>query len=79
MMKEEVKARLHKRQHQREVHLYRGTLLIRKFTPLGRYRRPMPRVEGGWAISYGRGTPVKQLIQKTFNSNHVLRYLEGKM
>ena len=27
--------------------LYRGTLLIRKRTPLGPYRRPMPRVVGG--------------------------------
>ena len=30
----------------------RGTSLIRKRTPLGPYRRPMPRVLGG---SYGRG------------------------
>ena len=26
---------------------YRGTSLIRKRTPLGPYRRPMPRVLGG--------------------------------
>ena len=26
---------------------YRGTSLIRKCTPLGPYRRPMPRVLGG--------------------------------
>ena len=26
---------------------YRGTSLIRKLTPLGPYRRPMPRVLGG--------------------------------
>ena len=26
---------------------YRGTSLIRKLTPLGPYRRPMPRVVGG--------------------------------
>ena len=39
--------------------VYRGTSLIRKRTPLGPYRRPMPRgVLGGWAFSHGRGTPV---------------------
>jgi len=32
---------------------YRGTSLIRKRTPLGPYRRRMPRVLGGWAFSYG--------------------------
>ena len=41
---------------------YMGTSLIRKRTSLGPYRRPMPRVIGrvigGWAFSYGRGTPV---------------------
>ena len=40
---------------------YRGTSLIRKCTPLGPYRRPMPGsrgVIGGWAFSYGRGTPA---------------------
>ena len=41
---------------------YRGTSLVRKCTPLGPYRRPMPRVLGGvlggWAFSYWRGTPV---------------------
>ena len=37
---------------------HRGTSLARKRTPLGPYRRPMPRVLGGWAFSYGRGTPV---------------------
>ena len=41
---------------------YRGTSLIRIRLPLGPYRRPMPRVlgggYGGWAFSYGRGTPV---------------------
>ena len=37
---------------------YRGTSLTRKHSPLGPYRRPMPRVLGGWAFSYGRGTPV---------------------
>ena len=40
---------------------YMGTSLIRKHTPLGPYRRPMPRVLGGWAFSYGRGTPVTAL------------------
>jgi len=35
---------------------YRGTSLRRKRTPLGPYRRP---VLGGWAFSYGRGTPVR--------------------
>jgi len=33
--------------------LYRGTLLIRKRTPLGPYRRPMPRVLG-WSLGGGR-------------------------
>jgi len=37
---------------------HRGTSLIRKRTPLGPYGRPMPRVLGGWAFSYERGTPV---------------------
>ena len=42
---------------------YRGTSLTRKRTPLGPYRKPMPRVLArgvpeGWAFSYGRGTPV---------------------
>ena len=41
---------------------YRGTSLIRKRTPRGPYRRPMPRVLGGvlggWAFCYGRSTPV---------------------
>ena len=41
---------------------YRGTSLIRKRIPLGPYRRPMSRVLkgvlGGFAFSYGRGTPV---------------------
>ena len=39
------------------------TSLERKRTPLGPYRRPIPRVQGGsWgggAFSYGRGTPVE--------------------
>jgi len=42
----------HKRTHEprpgREtVHMYRGTSLTKKRTPLGPYRRPMPRVLGG--------------------------------
>ena len=43
--------------------VYRGTSLTRKSTPLGPYCRPMPRVMrviGGWAFSYGRGTPVRR-------------------
>ena len=35
---------------------YRGTSLIRTRILLGPYRRRMPRVIGGWARSYGRGT-----------------------
>ena len=38
---------------------YKGTSLTRKRTPLGPYRRPMPRVLGGWVVSYERGTPVR--------------------
>jgi hypothetical protein len=41
-----------------EVLAYRGTSLASKRTSLGPYRRPMPRFLGGWAFSYGRGTPV---------------------
>ena len=37
---------------------YKGTSLTGKRNPLGPYRRPVPRVLGGWAFSYGRGTPV---------------------
>ena len=40
---------------------YRGTSLTRKRAPLEPYRRPMPRVLGGYAFSYGRGTPVGDL------------------
>ena len=32
---------------------YRGTSLIRKCNHLGPYRRPMLKVLGGWAFSYG--------------------------
>ena len=35
-----------------EAEDYRGTSLTRKRTPLGPYRRPMPRVRGG---SWGGG------------------------
>ena len=31
----------------KKADMYRGTSLIRKRTPLGPYRRPMPRVLGG--------------------------------
>ena len=41
---------------------YRGTPPTSKRTPLGPYRRPVPRVlggiSGGLAFYYGRGTPV---------------------
>ena len=37
---------------------YSRTSLIRKRNPLGPYRRPMPRVIGGWAFFYGRGAPA---------------------
>ena len=37
---------------------YRATSLIRNHPPLGPFRRPMPRVLGGWAFSYQRSTPV---------------------
>ena len=32
---------------------YRGTSLTRKRTPLGPYRKSMPRVLGGWEFSHG--------------------------
>jgi len=35
--------------------LYRDTSLIRKRTSLGPYRRPVPRVLGGWAFSFEQG------------------------
>jgi hypothetical protein len=39
-----------------------GYLSYQKRTPLGPYRRPVPKgprgILGGWAFSYGRGTPV---------------------
>ena len=38
---------------------YRGTSRTRKRTPLGPYRRPMPRVLGGWAFCFERSTPVE--------------------
>jgi len=45
-----------------------GYLITRKRNPLGPCRRPIPRVLGGvlggWAVSYGRGTPVQGLLAK---------------
>jgi len=47
---------------ERAFSMYRGTSLARKRTPLGPYSRPMPMsprgLLGGWASSFGRGTPV---------------------
>ena len=42
---------------------YRGTSLTRKHPPLGPYRRPMPRVPGGRAFSYERGSPVEHHLE----------------
>ena len=61
-----------------QLSLYRGTPLLRKRIPLGRYRRPVhpPRalplsyaqgpmgVLGGWAISHGRGNPGTKPLRK---------------
>ena len=45
---------------------YRGTSSTKKRTPLGPYRRPMPRVLWGWAFSYEQSTPVlHELIFRT--------------
>ena len=45
---------------------YRGTsLIIKKRPSLGPYRSPMPRVLGGWAFSYERGTPVHKETANT--------------
>ena len=53
---------------------YRGTSLIRKRTPLGPYRRPVPRVLGeswgGGAFSYERGTPVHILTRSRECATH---------
>ena len=38
--------------------------LAHKKPPLGPYSRLVPRVLGGWAFSYGRGTPVKRLTRR---------------
>jgi hypothetical protein len=46
---------------------YRGTSLIRKRTPLGPYRRPMPRVlgaQGGWAFFYGSGHTLPSTLNR---------------
>jgi len=44
------------------VRIYKGTSLIRKRTPLGPYRRPMPRVlwgsQGGGRFPMWRSTPA---------------------
>ena len=45
----------------RTLPVYRGTSLARKRTPLGTYRRPVPRVLGGWLFAYERGTPVSNV------------------
>ena len=37
---------------------YRGKSLIRNRTPLGPYRRPMPKVLGGWTFSHRRDAHV---------------------
>jgi len=37
-----------------------ATSLVRNRHPVGPHSRPMPRVLGGWAVSYERGTPVTQ-------------------
>ena len=42
---------------------YRDTSLERKRTSLGPYRRPTPMFPGGGAFSYGRGTPVQDLLR----------------
>ena len=39
-----------------------GYLTYKKCSPLGPYRRPVPRVLGGWEFSYGRGTPLNQIL-----------------
>ena len=47
---------------------YRSTSLTRKHSPLGPCRRPMPSVLGGprgWALSYGRGTPVLGCLSRS--------------
>ena len=44
--------------------MYRGADKVKevtKRTPLGPYSRHMPRVLGGWAFSYERGTTVSKL------------------
>ena len=44
--------------------VYRGTSLIKKRTPVGPYRRPrvVGGVQGGWAFSCERGTPVHRTV-----------------
>ena len=54
---------------------YGGTSIIRKRTPLRPYRRPMPRVLGGFffprgrAFFYGRGTPEAHEPQQKRENN----------
>ena len=53
---------------------YRGTSLIRKRSPLGPYRRAIPRVlggswVGGWAFSYERDTPAPNLRARLLGSS----------
>ena len=49
-----------------EVPLYICISRIRKRIPLGPYRRSMRRVQGGsnggWALSYGQGTPKEGVV-----------------
>ena len=51
---------------------YRGASLIRNSGGLAPYSRTMPRALwqslGGWAVSYGRGTPVLSLLEKVKTS-----------
>ena len=48
---------------------YRGPSPIRKRTPLGPYRRPVPRgVLGGLAVSYERDTPVHRRLTCLFGN-----------
>ena len=55
---------------------YRGTSLIRKRTPLEPYRRPMPRVRGGFlgaaAVSVERGSHVDSSFNVHMKLGHGL-------
>ena len=51
------------------VMLYRGTLLIRKRSPLGPYRRPMPRVLGrSWGGKRVHMREVSLQISMVYNT-----------